>query len=644
MCGVAGFIDGSHEGDAAWIRQTTLAMIDSITHRGPDDGETWLDIQAGLGLGSRRLAVIDLSPTGRQPMVSHSSRFVIVYNGEVYNATELRQELNNIRFRGHSDTEVVLEACAAWGVEAAVRRLNGMFAFAIWDRQERKLSLVRDRLGIKPLYWGAFGKLFLFGSELKAIKKHPGWTPQVDRTALALFMQHRYIPSPRSIYKGIHKLEPGHILTLKAGREPDNRVYWSISDVIEQGQSTPFQPPDHEAVSILDSLLGDAVGRRMVADVPLGAFLSGGIDSATVVALMQKNGAQAARTFTIGFDASDYNEAHYAKVVAKHLGSDHTELYVGSNQARDVIPNLPRVYDEPFADSSQIPTFLVSQLTRQHVTVALSGDGGDELFAGYNRYQSAELLRRWTEPFTGFLRKGMATALTSLSPAAWNRLLGFLSRRKNSGGAGHKLYHLAALLDAGPENIYRTLISEWNAPGELVADAGDPDRVLWAAARERLLAGLNPIERLQYLDIINYLPDNILTKVDRASMAVSLEVRTPLLDHRLVEFIWRLPMRYKIRRRERKWLLRQVLYRYVPRQLMKRRKTGFKIPVGHWLGGALRDWAENLLAEKRLADGGFLNPLLVRERWNEHLSGQRNWTGSLWNVLMFQAWLEEQSH
>ena len=640
MCGIAGFIDDSRAGDAAYIRQTALAMTDSIIHRGPDDGDTWSDVQAGLGLGYRRLAVIDLSPTGEQPMVSHCQRFVIVYNGEVYNATELREELDDIRFRGHSDTEVVLEACATWGVEAAVRRLNGMFAFALWDRQERKLSLVRDRLGIKPLYWGVFDKLFLFGSELKAIKKHPGWTQQVDRTALAVFMQHRYIPSPRSIYRGIHKLEPGHILTLKMGQEPENRVYWSISDAIEQGQSMPFQSPDHEALNMLDSLLEDAVRRRMVADVPVGAFLSGGIDSATVVAFMQKSDTQAARTFTIGFDDSSYNEARDASAIAKHLGSDHTELYVGSNQARDVIPSLPTIYDEPFADSSQIPTFLVSQMTRQHVTVALSGDGGDELFSGYNRYQTAELLRRWTKPFKGTLGKGMAIALTSLSPAAWNNLLGFLPRRKNSARPGHKLHNLAAILNAGPDNIYRQLISEWSDPATLVAGAGDPGGILWAAARERLLD--NPIEQLQYLDTINYLPDDILTKVDRASMAVSLEVRTPLLDHRVVEFAWSLPMQYKIRGKDRKWLLRQVLYKYVPRQSLERRKTGFKIPVGDWLRGPLRDWAENLLAERRLADGGFLNPPMVRERWSAHLSGHCNWTGSLWNVLMFQAWLEAQ--
>ncbi|MCZ6526147.1 MAG: asparagine synthase (glutamine-hydrolyzing), partial [Gammaproteobacteria bacterium] len=482
--------------------------------------------------------------------------------------------------------------------------------------------------------------LFLFGSELKAIKKHPGWTQQIDHTALAVFMQHRYIPSPRSIYKGIHKLQPGHILTLKAGQAPKNSTYWSISETIEQGRATPFQPDDHEAIEMLDSLLDDAVGRRMIADVPLGAFLSGGIDSATVVAFMQKRESLPTRTFTIGFDDASYDEAKHARAIAQHLGSDHTELYVGSDQAREVIPHLPTMYDETFADSSQIPTFLVSQMTRQHVTVALSGDGGDELFAGYNRYQTADLLRRWTSPIKGPLRSGVIAALKSLSPAAWNNLLFFIGGRKQSAYPGHKLHHLAAILTAGTGNIYRELISEWNDPGTLVSDAGDHDSILWGAARDKLLD--HPVEQLQYLDTINYLPDDILTKVDRASMAVSLEARTPLLDHRLVEFIWRLPIHYKIRGKDRKWLLRQVLYKYVPQQLMERRKTGFKIPIGDWLRGPLCDWAEHLLDKKRLNDEGFLNPLMVRERWDAHLAGHNNWTGSLWNVLMFQAWLEVQ--
>ncbi len=640
MCGIAGFIDSTHTGDETWLRQTALAMATSITHRGPDDSDTWSDVQAGLGFGFRRLAVVDLSPTGRQPMISHCQRFVIVYNGEVYNAGELRSELTNIQFRGHSDTEVVLETCAAWGVETAVRRMNGMFAFAIWDRQERNLSLVRDRLGIKPLYWGIFDKLFLFGSELKALKKHPGWDPQIDRAALAAFMQHRYVPSPRSIYTGIHKLEPGHILTLKANREPQKSIYWNISEVIQQGRTEALELQDQEAIDMLDNLLEDAVGRRMIADVPLGAFLSGGIDSATVVALMQKHGSSTARTFTIGFDDTDYDEARHARMLAKHLGSEHTELYVGADQARDVIPSLPAMYDEPFADSSQIPTFLVSRMTRQHVTVALSGDGGDELFAGYNRYQTAELLRRWTSPVKDPLRKWLIAVLKSLSPATWDHLLCFLRKGKKRFYPGHKLHHLAMILNAGPGNIYRELISDWNDPGALVRGAADHGDILWAAARTGLLD--HPVEQLQYLDILNYLPDDILTKVDRASMATSLEARTPLLDHRVVEFAWRLPMHYKIRGQDRKWLLRQVLYKYVPQQLVDRRKTGFKIPVGDWLGDSLRDWAEHLLDEKRLTEEGFLDPQMVRERWDAHLSGHSNWRGSLWNVLMFQAWLEEQ--
>ncbi len=636
MCGITGFIDSSHSGNADWLTRTSRAMADSIAHRGPDDGNEWIDSEAGLGLGFRRLSIIDLSSAGRQPMMSSCERFVIVYNGEVYNTDELRKDLDLVNFRGHSDTEVVLEACAAWGVEATVKRLNGMFAFALWDRRERSLSLVRDRLGIKPLYWAFIGGLFLFASELKALKLHPGWRPEINRSALAAYMQHRYIPAPSSIYEDVHKLEPGHFLTLKPDQTVENKVYWDVANAVMQGQESPLQLNDAEAVDMLDSLLGDAVQRRMIADVPLGAFLSGGIDSASVVAQMQKNGTQTARTFTIGFDDSTYNEAHYAAAIAKHLGTEHTELYVGPDQARDIIPTLPAIYDEPFADSSQIPTYLVSQMTRQHVSVALSGDGGDELFAGYNRYQTAELLRRWTQPIKGPFRTGLQCLLSSLSPATWNNLFRFVS----SSYPGHKLYDFAAILKTDSANIYRELISEWKEPAKLVVGVGDKHDLIWSAAKSDL--PVNPIELLQYLDTINYLPDDILTKVDRASMAVSLEARTPVLDHRLVEFAWRLPMHFKIRARERKWLLRQVAYKYMPRQLLDRRKTGFKIPVDDWLKGPLLDWAESLLDEKRLKDEGFLDPTLVRRKWKEHLSGDRNWKGSLWNVLMFQSWLEAQ--
>ncbi len=640
MCGIAGFIDSTHTGDATWIRQTALAMANSLNHRGPDDGDTWSDVDAGVGLGFRRLAIIDLSATGRQPMISSCQRYVITYNGEVYNTREIREELKDKRFRGHSDTELVLEACARWGVEAAVKKLNGMFAFALWDRQQRSLALVRDRLGIKPLYWGAFKNLFLFASEIKAIREHPGWTQKIDEDALAAFMRYRYIPAPQSIYKGIYKLEPGQIVTLQAGQEPQNHVYWDISSAIEKSRSTPFQLDNKAAIDKLDSLLKDSVARRMVADVPLGAFLSGGLDSASIVALMQEQTSQSVKTFTIGFDNSEYDESQHAAAIARHLGTEHTELYIGAEQTRDVIPLLPSIYDEPFADSSQIPTFLVSKMTSEHVTVALSGDGGDELFAGYNRYQSAETLRRWSERIQGPLRRTLIFALQALSPGSWDSLL-WIGRQKNDDAYyGHKLHHLARILNGNSDDIYRELISEWNDSEVPVLRAGHSVCGLWHAAREGLLN--DPIEKLQYRDTLNYLPDDILTKVDRASMAVSLEARTPLLDHRLVEFAWSLPMHLKIRAQERKWLLRQVLYRYVPRSLLDRPKRGFKIPLGEWLKGPLRDWAEHLLDEKRLQEQGYLDPALIQRKWKEHLSGQRNWKGPLWNVLMFQAWLEQQ--
>jgi asparagine synthase (glutamine-hydrolysing) len=514
--------------------------------------------------------------------------------------------------------------------------MNGMFAFSIWDKQERKLSLVRDRLGIKPLYWGKFDNLLLFGSELKALKKHPGWQAEIDRTALAAFMQHRYIPAPRSIYKNVYKLEPGHILTIRANQAPEDRAYWNIGDHVQNGQDSPLQLTDRDAIDGLDTLLGDAVQRRMIADVPLGAFLSGGIDSSAVVAQMQKHGSQDSLTFSIGFDDPKYNEAIYASRIAQHLGTRHTELYVGPEQAREIIPSLPLMYDEPFADSSQIPTFLVSQMTRQHVTVALSGDGGDELFAGYNRYQTAELIRHWTSHLNGSLRNAMLTLLNSLSPANWNKLLYPFSKRC----PGHKLYNFAALLKTDPADIYRELISEWNDPAALVIGSENPRSILWSAAKTRLPD--SPLENLQYLDTLNYLPDDILTKVDRASMAVSLEARTPILDHRIVEFAWRLPMHFKIRAKQRKWLLRQVAYKYIPPHLLERPKKGFKIPLDDWLKHSLREWSESLLDKKRLRDEGFLDPMMVHKRWNEHLSGHRNWKGSLWNVLMFQAWLETQ--
>jgi asparagine synthase (glutamine-hydrolysing) len=639
MCGIAGFIDPTRRADAGALRAQAAAMADRLRHRGPDDAATWVDATAGLALGFRRLAILDLSPAGRQPMVSADGRWVIAFNGEIYNFQELRAELEGLgrSFRGHSDTEAMLEAFAEWGVERTVERLIGMFAIVLWDRQTRTLTLIRDRLGIKPLYWAAFGSLFLFGSEPKALLAHPGWTPEVDRNALAAYLRYNYVPAPHSIYRGVRKLEPGRLLVLRPGAEPEIRGYWDMRAVARAGRASRLDIDEREAIDRLESLLGDAVARRMVADVPLGAFLSGGIDSSTVVALMQAHSARPVQTYTIGFHEPDHDESRYAKAVARHLGTAHTELHAEPRHALEVIPALPEMFDEPFADSSQIPTFLVAKLTRQHVTVALSGDGGDELFGGYNRYFRAQVLRRfygWAPPP---LRRAAAALIAAPSPAAWDRLLAVLPRRLRLPQAGDKVAKLAGILAGGDADaMYRLLVTHWEEPERLVPGAREPRGLLW----DQGLAAELPdyVERMQYLDTVTYLPDDILTKVDRASMAVSLEARVPCLDHRVVEFAWRLPPEMKLRAGQGKWLMRRLLDRYVPRELIERPKQGFAVPVGQWLRGPLRDWAEDLLSQRALAEDGLLAPAPIRRRWAEHLSGQRNWQYQLWGVLMLQAW------
>lgn len=646
MCGITGFLS-RHNGNtehAACVERMTR----TLSHRGPDDAGVWVDLQAGIALGHTRLSIVDLSPTGHQPMVSHCGRYVIVYNGEAYNFAELRKELEQKgrAFRGHSDTEVVLEACAQWGVERAVKQLIGMFAFALWDRQERILTLVRDRLGIKPLYWGHFGHLALFGSELKALRAHPGWQPTINRNALTLYLRHNYIPAPYTIYQNVFKLPPGTILTLaleKQSAETSPIVYWSAMEIAAAGVAEPFGDSTEEAIAQLENVLSDAVRLRMIADVPLGAFLSGGVDSSLVVALMQAQSARPVRTFTIGFHEAAYNEAADAKAVAQHLGTEHTELYATPEEAMAVIPQLPTLYDEPFADASQIPTFLVSQLARQHVTVSLSGDGGDELFTGYDRYFWAQTLWRrvgWT-PIR--LQRLTAKALTVLSPQMWDSLFQFLDPVLAEGlrqrRRGEKLHKLAELLPVAlPESIYLTLMSHWKDPAAMVLDADEPSTAFTNWHQWVRLPKFT--QRMMLLDLITYLPDDILTKVDRASMGVSLEARVPLLDHRVVAFAWRLPLSMKLRHGQGKWLLRQVLYRYVPKELIERPKMGFGVPIDAWLRGPLRDWAEALLDEKRLREEGFFSPEPIRLKWVEHLSGRRNWQYQLWSVLMFQAWRE----
>jgi asparagine synthase (glutamine-hydrolysing) len=649
MCGLAGFFDAQVQRTADELRSIGATMTATLAHRGPDDALVWADGAAGVVLGFRRLAIIDLSAAGRQPMESASGRYVIVFNGEVYNFAALRKELGNSgaapTFRGHSDTEVMLAAIETWGLENAVKRFIGMFAFALWDRRGRILHLVRDRLGVKPLYYGWVGGTLLFGSELKTFRAFPGFRGEIDRNALALFMRHGYIPAPHSVYRGVFKLPAATILTAGAGESSAiPKPYWSAKTVAEQGVAQPLAVSTAEATEQLDLLLRDAIGLRMIADVPLGVFLSGGIDSSIVVALMQVQSSRPVRTFTIGFHEDGYNEAHYAKEVARHLGTDHTELYVTPEEAHAVIPRLPMLYDEPFADSSQIPTFLVSALARRHVTVSLSGDGGDELFGGYNRYFWAQDIWsriRWV-PRT--VRAGASRALAALSPQTWDRVFErmgpLVPRRARLRNPGEKVSKLAGILEVdSPERLYWALVSQWKDPASVVLDACESPTALTRQGDWANLA--NFTQRMMYLDLITYLPDDILTKVDRASMGVSLEAREPLLDHRLVEFAWRLPLRLKVRGGEGKWILRQVLYRYVPRSLIERPKAGFGVPLDAWLRGPLRQWAEALIDEGRLRREGFFDPAPIRAKWVEHLSGRRNCQHYLWNVLIFQAWHEE---
>jgi asparagine synthase (glutamine-hydrolysing) len=640
MCGIAGFLDSSRRKGRDELRALALGMAGTLVHRGPDDGDAWTDAEAGLALGHRRLAIIDPTPGGHQPMASSCGRYVITYNGEVYNFADIRRELEarGRRFRSACDTEVLVEACAEWGVREAVGRAIGMFAFALWDRADRTLWLVRDRLGIKPLYWGEIDGLFLFGSELRALLAHPDWTPEVDRDAVAAFLRYAYVPCPHSIYRHVHKLPPGHILSVRPRQPPRLECYWDLGRVAAAGRAAPLDIGEDEAVREVETLLRDAVKRRMIADVPLGVLLSGGVDSSTVAALMQEQSPRPAKSFTIGFGAADYDEAKDAKAVARHLGTDHTELYVGPEAALDAIPELARVYDEPFADSSQIPTLLLSRMARRSVTVALSGDGGDETFLGYNRYAVADALWRRMGSVPLPLRRAAAGAIRAVAPSVWQRLFDLLPAAKHPPQAGFKLHKLAAALTSpSAEALYLGLVSQWPDPGALVPGTAEP----MTPARDPGVAARFPdfVEHMQYLDTVTYLPDDILTKVDRASMAASLEVRVPLLDHRLVELVWRLPLAVR-RGRRPKALLRGVLERRVPRALTERPKAGFAAPIGAWLRGPLRPWAEDLLSADRLARGGLVDPAPVRRAFESHLAGRQDNEHLLWCVLMLEAWRE----
>lgn len=652
MCGLTGFIDQNRQTEREVLRSTVRRMADTLRHRGPNDDGDWVDPACGVALGFRRLSIMDLSEHGHQPMHSESGRYVLVFNGELYNFQHLRKQLEarDARpFRGHSDTEVMLRAVECWGLEEALRQSVGMFAFALWDRTEENLHLGRDRLGEKPLYYGWMGNTFLFGSELKALKAHPAFRAEIDRDALAAFLRYGYLPAPASIYRGISKLPPGMTLTVQV-TEPAGASgpapYWSAPEIAKVGHHSAAAESDAETIDRLDNLLREAVGQQMVADVPLGAFLSGGIDSSTVVALMQALSPRPVKTFTIGFHEARFNEAEYARQVAHHLGTDHTELYVTPAEAMAVIPRLPALYDEPFADPSQIPTFLVSQLARQQVTVSLSGDGGDELFAGYAWYFRA--IRIWNRLrwVPSPVRRVVARALACVSPGGWDRafdcfrsLVPARLARQATGDRVHKFGELIAKV-RGPESVYECLVSAWIDPPLVGTDGA---QALGRPGSEHAdgMAG-DPLPRLMVRDMTRYLPDNILTKVDRASMGVGLESRAPLLDHRVVEFAWRLPRHMKVRHGKGKWALRQVLSRYVPPALVERPKMGFCVPIDSWLRGPLREWAEELLEEGRLRRQGYFDPGTVRQKWQEHTTGCRNWQHHLWSVLMFQGWLESQ--
>lgn len=614
---------GAVDSSSARLRR----MGRALAHRGPDDEGFWLDDSTGFGIAHRRLAVADLSHGGHQPMVSNCERYVLAFNGEIYNHKELRNRLEHeqqgLTWRGHSDTEVLLACLVRWGLERTLHSCVGMFAFALWDRQARALTLARDRMGEKPLYWGWQGQVLLFGSELKAMKIHPDFQSEIDRNALALLLRYNYIPAPHSIYRGIHKLPAGHYVII------DNKDldavptrYWDYRAIVRAGLDKPFAGTDVQAVDELEARLISSIRGQREADVPLGAFLSGGIDSSLVAALMQQQSAQQIHTYAIGFQDKAFDEAVHARAVATHLGTDHTELYVTEQDALAVVPDLPRIYCEPLADSSQIPTFLVSQIARQHVTVALSGDGGDELFGGYTPYQFMpklwRLLRRVPQP----LRSGAATALAVLPMP-------------------QRLEKLMSVMDAEDrEQLYAKMRSHWLDPESVVLGAKEPDSLLRNPVDWRFVESFETW--MMAVDVCSYMPDDILAKVDRAAMANSLETRVPLLDHRVVEFAARLPLSMKIRNGQGKWILRQLLYRYVPQALVDRPKTGFSVPLGSWLRGPLREWAENLLQETKLREEGYFDARRVRAAWLEHISGRADRSEQLWSVLMFQAWLADQ--
>lgn len=640
MCGITGIFDFGQRNNRD-LANLVQSMNFTVVHRGPDDAGVFVDEKSGLALGHRRLSIVDLNESGAQPMHSQDGAMVLVYNGEVYNYEELRSELLALgaSFRGSSDTEVVLEGFRIWGVEATVRRLIGMFAFALWNREEQRLVLGRDRLGIKPLYYSTDGDCLLFGSELKSLRAHPRFNPEIDRGALKGFFRHGYVHSPSSIYASAKKLMPGTLLEIGPDHKPSVITYWSFKEHVLAGQAQRFAGSDGEAKERLKSLINDAVSRRMVADVPLGAFLSGGIDSSLVTSVMQANSGTPIKTFSIGFDAEGYNEAHYAKEIAQYLGTDHKELYVSQADARDVIPLLPTLYDEPFADLSQIPTYLVSKLAREDVTVVLTGDGGDELFAGYNRYMSTRRLARLLLRYPKTLRK-LAAGAIDLTPVGLFTFLGEIAPGPlRTPTLSAKAAKTAKVLRMNEDQVYRYLFSHWDQPDQIVVGGDEAVSDAWREGAPEVIS--DPVERMTYIDHLSYLPDDILTKVDRASMSVSLEARVPLIDHRIVEFACSLPAHLKMRANDTKWILKQVLYDHVPRALIDRPKMGFGVPMADWLRGPLKEWAYDLLHSRAITEGSLLNPAPLHEAMEDLQAGTQDTSAMLWDVLQFESWRRE---
>jgi len=656
MCGITGIFGNLRKEE---FDSSIHEMSATLNHRGPDDAGTWINEENGVAFGHQRLSIIDLSSAGHQPMVSHCGRFTTVFNGEIYNHLQLRDKLNTSAnkqsWKGHSDTETLVTAFSQWGIEKTLQQLVGMFAIAVWDFKEKRLFLIRDRFGEKPLYYGWSNGVFLFGSELKALQKYKRFSNQIDRGALSLYMKYMYVPTPYSIFRDIYKLEPGCILQIDKGTKPPtlplfapfrdqgiNIAQWySISNMAQAGQKNLITD-QNDAVDLIEKTLLESVRSQLISDVPLGAFLSGGIDSSVITALMQKVCKDPVKTFTIGFEESSFNEAVYAKEVSRHLGTEHHELYVTSSDAFKVIPHLPTLYDEPFADSSQIPTYLVSKLARESVTVSLSGDAGDELFGGYSRYLWGSRVWNKVRWMPLIVRQTLGVAINKISVNTWDSIGNSLPNSSRVSLMGDKAHRMAHRLKnvKSLDDVYHSLVTEGYKEDGLVVN--DKAALITKLDNNDIVSGIVDSEhRMMLLDSLTYLPDDILTKVDRAAMGVSLETRIPFLDYRVAELAWRLPLDTKINNGETKWPIRQVLYKYVPKELIERPKAGFAIPVGQWIRGPLREWAADLLNEERIRREGYFNPELVQQLWQQHLSGKYDWTPRLWAILMFQAWLDK---